>query len=161
MCHKIPFYDIHGWIQGGGWGGCTQDFKGESPHITHKLSKISPKCRISRVIPSHQEFLDPPLLTITWMQMFGLHALWFQNSFWSRLCFELSIINFDNLSVTFQKSLCRAFWFCKKRKLVSFPIICLSKCLQTECRPQAMKNRSGLSQKNKNSTKSWIKSKLD
>ena len=50
----------------GGDGGMhphrTHDYKGESPHITHKLSKIGPKCRKQRVIPSNREFLDPPLI---------------------------------------------------------------------------------------------------
>ena len=39
----------------------TQDYKGKSPHITHKSSNIGPKCQKSRLIPSHREFLDPPL----------------------------------------------------------------------------------------------------
>ena len=55
-----------GWIQGGGMGDAsphrTQAYKGESPNIMHKLSKIGPKCRKQRVIPSHREFLDPPLI---------------------------------------------------------------------------------------------------
>ena len=51
----------------GGMGGCipphlAHDYKWEIPHVTHKLSKIGPKCRKQRVIPSHREFLDPPLI---------------------------------------------------------------------------------------------------
>ena len=39
----------------------TQNHLRESPKFMYILSKISPKCRKLRVIPSHRKFLDPPL----------------------------------------------------------------------------------------------------
>ena len=60
-----------GMEQGGGGGGGaspphrTQNHLRESRKLTHILSKMSPKCRKSRVIPSHWKFLDPPLEIMT------------------------------------------------------------------------------------------------
>ena len=50
---------LQGWIKGGGMA--DQRLQRGKPTITIKLFKIGRKCRKACVIPSHREFLDPPL----------------------------------------------------------------------------------------------------